>query len=299
MKILLTGSNGLVGNRLLEVLKANSGYSIVATSKDEDRSINKEGYIYESLDITDEAAVDKVISRHAPDVIVHAAAITQADVCEMNQPLCTLTNVDATSYLLSAALKCGAHFIFLSTDFVFSGDEGPYKEDDFPSPVNFYGTSKLSAEEFVKQYPYSWSIVRTVLVYGINEVTGRHNMFSWVYESLKEGTPIKVVNDQFRTPTLINDLVKGIEMVIRNQAKGIFHISGKDELTPYEMAVKIAKTFQFNGSLISEVNASVFVQPAKRPPKTGFIIDKARKELGYEPMSFDDALDHLLLSVGR
>ena len=109
-------------------------------------------------------------------------------------------------------------------------------------------------------------------------------------EKLEKGVEYSVVDDQVRTPTYVEDLAKGIVSIIEKKATGIFHLSGKDVMTPYQMAIKTAGHLGFNSSLIKRVTASSFTQPAKRPAKTGFIIDKARKELGYEPLSFEEGL---------
>jgi dTDP-4-dehydrorhamnose reductase len=271
---------------------------LVACSKGRNRLQDKTGYTYEELDITDAVAVNDVLQKYQPAVIIHAAALTQVDTCEMNKALCWNSNVTATRFLLDAAAQIQSHFIFISTDFVFSGDSGPYQEADETSPVNYYGSSKVAAEKSVMDYPFAWTIVRTVLVYGINEDASRSNIFNWVYGSLKSRKPIKVVNDQFRTPTYVNDLVKGIELIINKKATGIYHLSGRDELTPYQVAIKIAEEFGFGNTLISETNASDFSQPALRPSRTGFIIDKAKRELGYVPVSFEEGLSELKRLTG-
>jgi dTDP-4-dehydrorhamnose reductase len=293
MKVLITGTNGLVGQQLLKRLLVPGIYELIAVSRGPNRTIVQQGYVYEEADLLDAVRVHDIISLHRPDIIVHSAAMTQADLCETNPVLCWNTNVTATRFLLHAALQCGAHFIFLSTDFVFSGEDGPYKEDDLCEPVNYYGSSKLAAERSVMHYEGAWSIIRTVLVYGNSDDPGRSNILTWAYHSLKQGKPIKVVNDQLRTPTYVDDLTKGIELLIAKKAMGIFHISGKEQLTPYEIAIAVADKSGFDKALITSVTADTFTQPAKRPPKTGFIIEKARRELGYEPRSFQETLDLL------
>jgi dTDP-4-dehydrorhamnose reductase len=119
-------------------------------------------------------------------------------------------------------------------------------------------------------------------------------MVSWVQNNLSQGKPIKVVSDQWRTPTYVEDLAKGILLAIENKAKGIYHISGEELLTPYDMAMATAAYLALDSNLIEKVNASIFVQAAKRPAKTGFIIDKAKKELGFRPLSFKEGLKKML-----
>ncbi|GAB3235805.1 dTDP-4-dehydrorhamnose reductase [Algoriphagus aestuariicola] len=238
------------------------------------------------MDITDQRQVEQLIAQEAPDTIIHSAAITNVDQCELNHEECLEVNVKATEYLVRAAEQLKAHFIFVSTDFVFSGEKGPYDEEAKAVPVNFYGDSKLSGENLVRGAKTSWAIARTVLVYGIAEGLSRSNIILWVKSSLDEGKTIQVVDDQWRTPTLAEDLAFGCILIAEQKAQGIFHISGSDLLTPYDMAIQTAEYFGLNKDLIKRTDSTKFTQPAKRPLKTGFIIDKARKQLGFEPKTF-------------
>lgn len=291
MKILITGTHGLLGQYLLRDLHA-AGHRVIATGRGPARLNMREfsHSTYEEMEITDELQVRETIQQHRPDVIIHAAAMAQPDACELDQDACRLTNITATQFITHAAVAAGSKIIYISTDFVFSGEAGPYREDDPTGPVNFYGQSKLDAENIVRSSGADWAIVRTVLVYG-NIIKGtRSNMVTWVKDNLEQQKPIKVVNDQIRTPTYVGDLSKGIVFVVEKNAKGIFHISGAEVFTPYEMAVEVAEFFQLDQSLMEKVDASVFTQPAKRPLKTGFVIDKARNLLGYEPISFKQGI---------
>ncbi|MBC7829988.1 MAG: NAD(P)-dependent oxidoreductase [Chitinophagaceae bacterium] len=290
MKILVTGANGLLGQELVGLLLQKK-YEVIATSKGPNRlelpSINN--FAYRELDITDGLASQAVLNEYRPAVIIHAAAMTQVDECELNKIDCYNINVTATRFLIEAAKDIHAKFIYVSTDFIFDGLTGPYTEDDEPKPLNYYGSTKLSAETEVMESGLNWSIVRTVLVIG-NASGTRSNIITWVREKLTKGEKIKVVDDQFRTPTFTEDLAKGILLVVEKDATGIFHVSGKDLLTPYQIALKTADHFKLDHSLIEKADVTSFSQPAVRPPRTGFYIEKARKELGYEPLSFEEGL---------
>jgi dTDP-4-dehydrorhamnose reductase len=296
LKILITGANGLVGQPLVSYLLATTPHHIIATNRGACRLPfeTNERWQYVSLDLTDGVAVNDFVLASKPDVIIHAAAMTQPDPCEENPIACWLINVTATRFLLDAAAIIAARFIFLSTDFVFDGLDGPYRETDCTGPVNYYGSSKLAAEKAVEERGINWAIIRTVLVYGNILVGNRSNVISWVKDNLENGRPIKVVSDQSRTPTYVDDLVKGIALVLEKNASGIYHISGADEMSPYDMAVATADYLQLDKTLMTQVNASTFTQPAQRPLKTGFIIEKARKDLGYEPIGFKDSLQKML-----
>ncbi len=290
MKILITGANGFLGYYLVQQLLEKK-YSVIATGMGECRLpfIDKENFTYTEMDFTDPFSLHDVFEATKPDVVVHAGAMSIPDECEMNQMRAYLVNVEGTVQLLINAEELKSFFVFVSTDFVFDGDTGMYKEEEAPRPVNYYGRTKFEAEQAVKDYEHDWAIVRTVLVYGKNH-TGRKNILSAVKEKLEKGEEYSVVDDQQRTPTYVEDLACGIVSVIEKRATGIFHISGKDILTPYQMAVQTADYLGLNKSLIKKVTAADFFQPAKRPAKTGFEIDKARRELGFEPLSFKEGL---------
>ena len=292
MKILLTGSNGMLGSQLAEKL-SQSSHQVWATGKGACRlpsNIFHDNFKYESLDITQRGEVENFFTSVKPDIIIHSAALTQVDDCEQNKRLCYSVNVEGTSYLIESAEDYNSRFCLVSTDFVFSGKDGPYKEDAPTGAVNYYGQTKELAEQLVMSSRLNWSIARTILLYGKADPSKRSNFIYWVKNNLEIQKQIKVVNDQIRTPTFIPDLVHGIMLIMEKGARGIFHLSGKDILTPYQMAVLVARHLNLNESLIEPVDASSFTQTGNRPLKTGFIIDRAVHELGYEPTSFEKAL---------
>ena len=290
MKILITGSNGLLGQKLV----ANPGlsrHSVLATGRGECRipalPTNTQ---YQMCDVSDPNDVMQVFSAFKPDVVIHSAAMTNVDECELNPEVCHQLNVVATQNVVEASNFTGSHLIHLSTDFIFDGESGPYSETDLPNPISVYGQSKLDAEALVKNATCTWAIVRTVLVYGISPGLSRSNIILWVRSNLQQGKQIQVVDDQFRTPTLAEDLAMGCLLIAEKKAEGIFNISGKDFLTPYQMAIETARFFNLNSSLIVKASAATFTQPAKRPPRTGFVISKAETVLGYHPHSFTQGI---------
>lgn len=297
-KILITGSNGLLGQKLVYRLKNRNDIQLIATSKGDNRISNKQGYIYQSLDITNKDEVEKVISEYWPDVIINTAAMTNVDACESQRELCRKLNVDAVNYLLGAIkqeelkhpnYKC--HFIHLSTDFIFDGKNGPYDENAHPNPLSFYGQSKLDSEKLVINSGLKYAIVRTIIVYGIVDGMSRSNIVLWAREALMKGQKINVVNDQFRTPTLAEDLADGCILIADKGATGIYHISGKDFMSILQLVEQVADYFKLDKSLINPISSESLNQPAKRPPVTGFILDKAKKDLGYQPHSFREGLE--------
>ena len=294
MKILLTGANGLLGQKLVALLAPKKEIDLIATSRGENRITGiADTFTYHPLDITQAAEVEEVISRYQPDVIINTAAMTNVDQCEQAHEACWALNVNAVQYLLEAAEKTDSFFLHLSTDFIFAGDQGPLREDAVPAPVNFYGESKLQAEQLVQDSRVKHAIARTVLVYGITPNMSRSNIILWVKNNLEQGKPIQVVDDQWRTPTLAEDLAMGCYLMAQKQAEGIFHISGEEMLTPYDMAMYTTDYFDLDKSLITKTDSTKFTQPARRPPKTGFIIEKAKQQLGYRPHSFREGISIL------
>ena len=289
-KILVTGSNGLLGQKLTPLIKQKDEYRLIATGRGENRNPDKEGYDYVSLDITNEQEVNEVMNVQRPDFVINTAAMTNVDQCEEDREACWALNVKAVSYLAKACKTYNSFFLHLSTDFIFDGKNGPYDETASPNPVSYYGESKLAAEEVLLKSDIAWAMARTVLVYGITPNMSRSNIILWVKKSLEEKKQIQVVNDQWRTPTLAEDLAMGCYLIVQHKAQGIYNISGKDLLNPYQMAMQTAAYFDLDSSLIKETDGSKFTQKAKRPPKTGFILDKAIKDLGYAPVSFKEGI---------
>ena len=290
MKILITGSNGLLGQKLIKLL-TDSNEEVIACSRGDNRlPASLSNYIFHSLDITDKKEVELTLATYKPDVVINTAAMTNVDQCEIEKEACNLLNITAVSYLIESCSKINAHLIHLSTDFIFDGTKGPLTEEDEPNPISYYGWSKFKAEQLIESSNIAWSIVRTVLVYGVAYDMSRSNIVLWVKKSLEDGQEISVVNDQWRTPTLAEDLAIGCYLTVQKSALGVFNISGDETLTPFQMAIKTAEHFGLDRSLIKETDGSKFTQTAKRPPRTGFNIKKAQRQIGYQPHSFESGL---------
>ena len=290
MRILITGANGLLGQKLVHLLANDTNIDLVATARGENRLPFFEGYTYRSMDITDRQQVLDVMAEVRPDAVIHGAAMTDVDKCELDKDACWLQNVTAVEHIVEGCRQTGAFLCHVSTDFIFDGEAGPYDEQAEGNPISFYGWSKYAAEKVVINSNIRWAIARTVLVYGIAHDMSRSNIILWVKKSLEDGKTINVVTDQFRSPTLAEDLAAGCTLIVTQQAEGIFNISGSDVLTPYEMAIQTADYFSLDKSFIAQADGSTFKQTARRPPRTGFIIDKARTVLGYDPRSFSEGI---------
>ena len=292
IRVLITGSNGLLGQKLVKLLANKEGIELIATSYGANR-ISDITCQYHSLDITDSSQIAHIFNQYKPNVVINTAAMTDVDACESNKTACWELNVDAIGYLVENAQKHDTHLIHLSTDFVFDGENGPYKEQDQPNPLSYYGESKYAAEKLLQKSSIKWSIARTIIVYGIAEEMSRSNIVLWAKEALEKGNPLTIVNDQFRSPTLAEDLAMGCWLIAEKEATGIYHISGKDMMSIIDLVNRVADFYGYDKSIISPISSSSLNQKAKRPPKTGFILDKAISDLNYSPCSFEEGLSIL------
>ena len=298
MRILITGANGLLGNKLVQLLAGKSDVTTFATARKKPADLPT-GIQFAELDITNKAQTLSVVAAAKPEVVIHTAAMTQVDQCETERDKCWRANVEGVENIIQACAITNAHLVHVSTDFIFDGTYGPLDETAVPNPVNYYGESKLAGEKLIQQSKINWAILRTVLVFGVTPDMSRSNIVLWVKKSLEEGKTIHVVNDQWRTPTLAEDLAAGCFLAASQKANGIYHISGNEMLTPYDIAITTAHFFKLNAALIKPADSSTFTQPAKRPPKTGFVITKAQRELGYQPHSFTEGLALLAAQLNR
>ena len=286
--ILITGSNGLLGQKLIHLLKEKN--EVVATSLGSCLISNQSGFIYQSLDITEEDSILQIFEKYKPDFVINTAAMTNVDACEDDKELCDKINVTAVNYLSTACEKFNSHLIHISTDFIFDGENGPYREDDVANPLSYYGLSKWKSEQLLQQSNCKWAILRTIILYGTAENLQRNNIVLWGRQALKDGQELNIIDDQFRSPTLAEDLAEACRLVIKKQAIGVYNASGKDQMSIYEMVERMADFYKCDKSQINRISSSTLNQKAKRRPKTGFILNKSIKELGYKPHSFEEGL---------
>jgi dTDP-4-dehydrorhamnose reductase len=290
IKVVITGSNGLLGQSLLNLLlKEKEKYQVFGFSRGENRSGRKD-FSYVSIDLTSQKNLKKKIQDIHPDFIINTAAMTLVDVCENQKEACDLLNVSVVKWLSEISDELGVHLIHLSTDFVFDGIKGNYKETDIPNPVSYYGLSKLKSEEVLMNSKINFAILRTILVYGKVFDMSRSNIVLWVKQMLEAGKEITVVNDQYRMPTYVKDLARACKIALDKRATGIYHISSKELFSVYEITKQIAEVFQLDKSLIKPISSSSLNQKAKRPPKTGFDLSKSHKELDFYPRPFKESL---------
>ncbi len=288
-RILITGSNGLLGQKLVELMIHSSGYSLLLTSKHEHSVFVENVVNYRRLDICDKNAVRSVVDEFEPEIIINAAAMTNVDQCETEREAAWRINVKGVEHLAYAAKLVGAKLIHVSTDYVFDGRNGPYSESDRPNPISYYGKTKLASENALKSIDVPHAIVRTMVLYGIGFGV-KLNFALWVLKSLSEGKQIRVVDDQIGNPTLADDLAYALLKLTDVGSSELYHIAGSELVSRYEFALAVARTFNFNKKLIEPVKTSSFKQPAARPLKSGFITLKAETELGIHMSGMEKGL---------
>lgn len=289
-KIIITGSNGLLGQSLVNLLlKEKNKYKVFGFSRGENRS-GREDFTYISIDITNENELKNQLRKIKPDFIINTAAMTQVDDCEINKEACDLLNVEVVKWLAEIASEINVHIVHISTDFIFDGKQGYYKETDEPNPLSYYGLSKLKSEQVLENSTIDYTILRTILVFGKVFDMSRSNIVLFVKDMLSKGKEVTMITDQFRMPTYVEDLAMACKISIDKKATGVFNISSNELLSIYEIAQQIADAFGLDKSLIKPISTSTLNQRATRPPKTGFDLSKTKKVLDFHPKSFKEDL---------
>ena len=289
-KIIVTGSNGLLGQKVTALSFQDPEIELIATSIGPNRHNLKDGYTYEELDVLDLDRLNELVEIYQPDSIIHTAAMTNVDACEAERAKCYALNVQSVKNLVDVCGRRDIQLVHLSTDFIFDGENGPYTEEAEPNPLSYYGETKLESELILKNSSCRWAILRTIIVYGVVNDMSRSNIVLWAKGALEKGEPIHVVNDQWRMPTLAEDLAACCLLAVKKNASGVFNVSGKDLMSILEIVERVADHYGLNKSLIKAISAESLNQAAKRPKKTGFILDKAIVELGYSPHSFEEGM---------
>ena len=273
MKLLITGASGLYGSKLAKI--ALSKNFEVYSSDIQSLSIYGN---FVKLDISGKEQVYEAFKTIKPDVVVHAATLTDVDKCELNKELAWKVNVEGTKNIVEAAKAVGSFLIYISSDYVFGGETGRYKETDAPNPINYYGVTKLKAEEIVKTQK-EYFIARPSVMYGSTPAAGKVNFALWIIESLRKGEHVKIITDQWNTPTLNTNLAEMTLEVIERKLTGIYHLCGATRVSRFEFAEQIADVFSLDKGLIDKVLSSQFTMAAKRPMDSSLDTSKAQQTL--------------------
>lgn len=288
-RILITGSNGLLGQKVVELLAQSREYNLLLVSEQEQSVFEDDALPYISLDLTNRQSVRKMIDEFEPEVIINTAALTDVDRCETERELAWRANVNSVENLVHSGKLFDTHLIHISTDYIFDGKNGPYSEHDRPNPINYYGRTKLASENVILTNDIKYTIVRTIVLYGVG-VNVKPNFGLWLHNNLSKGKQIRAFDDMYTSPTLVDDLAYAILKIIELQRTGIFHVSGRDIISRYDFAVRFANIFGYDKGLITPVKTASMKMAASRPLRSGFIILKAETALGVQMSNTDQGI---------
>jgi len=299
-KILITGANGMLGQKLVDLFQDKPTYNVLFTSNGASRLNPDYDVNYQSLDITDRQSVLKIVSDFKPDAIINCAAFTHVDRCEDQIEACEALNVNSVGYFIDAIGDNTIKFIHISTDFVFDGEQDePYTEEMMVNPLSQYGLSKKKSEDLLLASSVDYLILRTSFVYGVLYDNSRSNFVLWSKSSLENNQSINVISDQFRAPTLAEDLAFASFQAINSEEKGIYHIVGPETFSILGLVNQVADFWSLDKSLISPILTKDLNQKAQRPLHTNLSIDKAKKDFDYTPMSFSESLSIIDKQLNR
>lgn len=289
-RILVTGANGMLGQRTIDFFSNLGGFELLTTSIENEPIVR--GVEYFQCDITNRDKIKKTIYDFCPDFIINTAAYTNVDASETEREAAWRINVKGVEYLAEVARAIDAHIIHISSDYIFDGKNGPYSENAVPNPLGYYGRTKLASENALRISGSIFTILRTNVLYGMN-MAGRPDFVRWVINSLKNKDKIRIVTDQINNPTFIDDLVQAISKIVEFGKTGIYNIGGKEFLSRYDFTLMIVDFFNLDNSLVKPIVTKELKQIARRPLKSGLITLKAETELGYKPHSITEALQEI------
>jgi len=285
LKLLITGASGLLGHKVAQ-LALKKGHDVHSIYKE--HAINLGTAI--KLDLIDQNAVFKAISRLKPEAVIHTAAYTDVDGCEINRDLAWKANAEATKHIAMASASINSHLTYISTDYVFDGEKGLYSEEDPPNPISYYGYTKLKGEELVKKQTKEWCIARTSVIYGWGP-TPKLNFATWLINNISQGKEVKILTDQYVSPTLNTNLAEMLLEIAERKITGTLHTAGSTRVSRREFALKLAQVFNLNRDLIKPAKTDEMPWKAKRPKDSSLNISKARTLLNTKPLRLNHALE--------
>jgi dTDP-4-dehydrorhamnose reductase len=292
-KVLIIGANGFIGRRTLEYFSSNKDYSVSALSFHKDIGLG-DNYKFIESDIRNENSLLNVFNSAKPDLVINCSALSVPDYCETHKEEALEINTKAVEKIVNLCNLFSTRFIHLSTDFVFNGKTHRlYKEEDKPDPVNYYGYTKQLAEQLICNQSNNYAIMRVIVVYGIY-LRGQHgNIFNLVKQKLSAGESITVVNDQWRTPTYVSDIIDAINILSDINGRSIYHIGGPECLSISDIAFRVATYLKLDSSLIIPVSTDKMKDSTPRPGFSGLNIEKAKSEFGYNPLNIEDGMKRM------
>ena len=292
MKVFITGGNGLLGQKLIS--EGRKQVRIVASARSTPRNSTPD---FHPLDVTDARQVESLLGRVRPEWVIHTAALTDVDRCESERDLAWSVNVEGTENLVRACASSGVGLVHLSTDYVFDGTSGPYAETDRANPLSYYGLTKLRSEELVLSSKGPAAVVRTIVLFG-QAPGARPNFVTWLIRTLRRGQTVRIVTDQWGTPTFADDLAVFLLRICKECATGVYHYAGPDLMSRHQMAIRVCRRFGFDESLVVPITTPELCQAAPRPLRSGLKTDRMRARFHIRPVPYDEGLDRLSEQLG-
>ncbi|MBI2674889.1 MAG: SDR family oxidoreductase [Candidatus Aenigmarchaeota archaeon] len=280
MRCLVIGSTGLVGKAVYNAFREEGMETYGTFLKQSEGNFLR-------ADIRDRKSLEDAFAKSRPDVAVLTAALTWVDYCEKNRQEAWEINVEGMRNVADICKKYGSAIVFMSSDYVFDGANGPYRESDATNPVNFYGKTKLEGESIVRTIE-KHLIIRTTVVFDYGEPK---NFVSRLIEQNSKGIAVRAPNDQYGNPTLASNLAEAILELVLKQKTGIYNVAGQSWLTRYDFSMLLAKKLGLDDSLITGVTTEELGQEAARPKKGGLIVEKAQKEIKTRLLDVNEAID--------
>ena len=287
-RVLITGGTGLLGVAIQKTAPTNiEGFTIYSPERSLPEPLP---FPIRAADVTDRKQMEAIFEWAKPDVVIHTAAIGSVDFAERNREATKKVNVGGTEVVTELCHDFQARIVYISSNAVFDGQTPFYAETAPVNPINYYGQLKVEAEHIVKGSSMPWAIVRPILMYGWPYSGERDNPVVWWVRSLKDGKPIKVVDNVFNKPLPAWSCADVVWEVIRQQRTGIYHAAGRDHLSLYQFALQVADVFDLDPRLITPVPDSYFPEIAPRPQDTSFDTTKVENELGVKTVGVKDGL---------
>lgn len=299
-KVLVTGANGMLGQKLVDLFMTKPEYDVLFTSRGESRLNPDYNLKYQTLDISNEHSIINIVEDFKPNAIIHCAAFTHVDNCEDQEKTCEAYNVNSVQFFAKAIGDKKIKFVHISTDFVFDGRSVlPYSEDMVVNPLSNYGMSKKRSEDILLNSSLDYIILRTSFVYGVLYDNSRSNFVLWSKLSLENKQKINVICDQFRAPTFAEDLAQASFTALNLKQNGIYHIVGPETFSILDLINQVAEFWKLDKTLITPILTKDLKQKAIRPLHTNLSIDKAKKEMGYTPLTFIESLSVIDKQLNR
>jgi len=283
LKFLVTGSAGLVGQQVVKDLsKSNQVFSCYNESKPEYGDSVK-------MDLKNYEMVSSILTEIKPDVVIHLGAMTGVDLCEKEKTSASEINTKATEIIAKECSKLNSFLVYVSTDYVFDGNFGMYKEDDVANPLGFYGKSKLEGEKAVQNFSTNWCIARTSTPFGLHPTKKSFPM--WVIENLQKQKQIDVLIDQFTSPTYIPNLSRMLIEISERRITGIIHVAGASKISRYQMASMVSDKLNLDGTLLKQISMNKMKWVAQRPKDSSLDVSRASSILNEKPQKIDQSLN--------